>query len=52
MQLVYVLTKSDKATVFTQHQKTWEARNLVDQSSTEFSKTGNRNVLASKIKGV
>jgi hypothetical protein len=52
MQLVYVLTKSNKATVFTEHHKTREARNLVDQSSTEFGKIGNKNILGNKTNGV
>lgn len=52
MQLVYLPTKSNKATVFTEHHKTREARNLVEQSSTEFGKIATKTNLASKTKGV
>jgi hypothetical protein len=52
MQLVYVPTKSSKATVFTEHHKTREARNIVEQSFTEFGKIATKNNLTSKTKGV
>jgi len=52
MQLVYVLTKSNKATVFTEHHKIREARNFVCQSFTEFGKIRNKNILVSNTKGV